>query len=178
MANEHKHDTPETDLWEGHPSQWMAFGFYLVCGLLALLLAGLTAWMVVATQNMGGYWYYPAIGVLAIVVTVAIRYQLVRSTHYRLTDQRLIVEEGIFSRDSEEIELYRVKDWSVIKPFWLRLANRGHIRVLSTDATAPNLVIKGITKPDRVRELIRKHVEFARDKKRVFHHDMEGTPYE
>ncbi len=168
----------EQELWTGHPSQWMAFKFYLLSGLIIVLLAAASGYMKMQMPSADAIWFYPALGIPVILFIVLIKFFIVRTTHYRLTDERLLVEEGIFSRDSEEIELYRVRDWSVIKPFWLRVTGRGHVRVVSTDATAPDLLLRGITKPENVRELLRKHVEDARDKKRVRHVDIDGGVFE
>ena len=170
-------DTTEQELWEGHPSQWMAFKFYFGAVLIIALLAVASGYMKVEMQAED-IWYYPALGIPIVLFIVLIKYFIVRTTHYRLTDERLLVESGIFSRDTEEIELYRVRDWSVLKPFWLRLTGRGHVRVVSTDATAPDLLLRGITKPESVRELLRKNVENARDKKRVRHVDIDGGVFE
>ena len=165
---------PERELWDGHPSQWMAFKFYVVCVFLIAALVGASAYAKLEVEALAEYWYYPALGIPVILLVVLIRFFIVRTTHYRLTNERLLRIRGIFSRDSEEIELYRIRDWSVIKPFWLRLTGRGHVRVISTDATAPDLLLEGITKPEHVRELMRRHVETARDAKRVRQVDIDG----
>ena len=181
MSAAKTNQTTELELWNGHPSQWTAFKFYFMCLVLVALFGGLTALAYVNLTDMPSLepiWYYPAFVIPIVLFIALIKYFIVRTTSYRLTDERLLVETGIFSRDSEEIELYRVRDWSVIKPFWLRITGRGHVRVVSTDATAPDLRIRGITRPEKVRELLRKHVEAARDKKRVRHVDIDGGIFE
>lgn len=174
---EEQHSSTERELWEGHPSQWMAFKFYFACALIVAILGWISGYAYMVLE-LDEYWYYPALGIPVVLFVAMINFFLIRTTHYRLTDERLLVEAGVFSRDSEEIELYRVRDWSVIKPFWLRLTGRGHVRVVSTDATAPDLLLRGITRPEDVRELLRRHVETARDKKRVRHVDIDGGVFE
>ena len=168
MSNE----SSEKALWTGRPTQLTALKFYVVCGLLAVAIITGTAYG--ASSGIGGLWFYALIALGVILLAAAIKYYFVRSTTYQLTSERLMVESGVFSRTTEELELYRVRDWSVIQPFWLRLAGRGHVRLMSNDASAPDLTLSGIIKPNTLRELLRTHVEAARDKKRVRHLDVDG----
>ncbi|MEM9931855.1 MAG: PH domain-containing protein, partial [Bacteroidota bacterium] len=95
------------------------------------------------------------------------RYLLTQTTRYTLTEERLIVTSGIFHQQQEELELYRVKDYSVSAPLlfrWLGLAN---IHLLTSDHTHPELVLNGIREADRVKELIRTQVETLRTRKGV-----------
>ena len=170
---EQESTTSDQEIWHGHPSQWTAFMFYLGCfGLVILLVAG--SYYASGFETLEDVYYYPALAIPLVLLAVLIKYFIVRTKEYRLTTERLLVESGILTRNSEEIELYRVRDWAVHKPFWLRIVGRGHVRVLSTDATAPDLYLTGIAKPEKVRELIRTNVENARDKKRVRHVDIDG----
>ncbi|MEM7678085.1 MAG: PH domain-containing protein [Myxococcota bacterium] len=156
----------EKKLWSGTPSQLTAFRFHLVCGVLgASLLFG----SIYAVLNNNGIALYAFAGAVFFALAAAIKYFIVRSTAYSLTSERLIVETGILSRSSEEIELYRVKDWSVMQPLLLRMFGHGHVRITSNDATAPELILMGISKPENLRDLVRTHVEASRDKKRVRH---------
>ncbi|MEM7677126.1 MAG: PH domain-containing protein [Myxococcota bacterium] len=175
--SEEQNQTAEEELWAGHPSQWTAFKFYLLSALLGIGLIVLSGYISInglPNPELERFWYYPLFGLPVLMFAVLIRYLIVRTTHYSLTNERILSEKGIFSRDSEEIELYRVRDQQVLKPFWLRITGRGHVRILSTDTTAPDFMLTGITNPDKVRELLRTHVEVARDKKRVRHFDIDG----
>lgn len=154
----------EQPIWQGHPSQLMAFKFYFGALLLAILLIAASVYL----SASGDSYIYPLLALPVIAVVVLINYFLVRTTRYVLTSERLVIEEGVLNRRSEEIELYRVRDWSVEKPFWLRVVNRGHVKLFTSDESARNeQQISGIVNPDRLRELLRKNVEIARDKKRV-----------
>ena len=164
----------ENVIWTGHPSQLMAFKFYFFAAILIILLAVGSGYMLFEMPNMSELWFYPALGIPVIVFAVIIKYYLVRTKHYKLTDQRMVAEWGVFNRETEEIELYRVKDWKIEKPFFLRLANRGHVLIISTDSTAPVFSLEGVTDPDHVRELLREHSEKSRDRKNVRHLETGG----
>ena len=164
--------SPEKVVWKASPSQLIAFNFYAVCVLIVIGLIGLSYFAF--TQQWSGIAYYPLYAI-AIVLLVAVgKYVLVRSTSYELSNERLIMQYGLLSRESEEIELYRVRDWSVSQPLLLRMAGQGHIIVQSHDSTAPTLTLAGIGKVNEVKDRLRKLVEAARDKKSVRHLDVDG----
>ena len=162
----------EQELWRGHPTQLMAFKFYFGATVVAALLIAATVYVWILAQSE--FWYVPMVLLVVLIIAVGIKYLLIRTTEYILTNERLVVKVGVFTRESEELELYRVRDWSVIKPFWLRLVDRGHVRLITTDASAPELTLKGITSPEAIREILRDNVEVARQKKRVRQIEFEG----
>jgi uncharacterized membrane protein YdbT with pleckstrin-like domain len=154
---------PEQVVWTGHPSQFTGTSMHLAAIIL------------VALGVAGGYWL--SIWVLALVwlgVMMAWwKYLTIRATTYRLTTERLITGQGVFSHRTDEIELYRVKDTTVVQVLWARLANRGDVILVTSDATSPVQVLHAVARPGEVRELIRKHVEAIRTAKGVREVDME-----
>jgi uncharacterized membrane protein YdbT with pleckstrin-like domain len=54
---------------------------------------------------------------------------------YTLTNERLIKESGIFSKERDEIELFRVKDTNVKSSFFQRLVGYGTVVVKGTDGS-------------------------------------------
>ncbi|MEL6183462.1 MAG: PH domain-containing protein [Myxococcota bacterium] len=165
---------PEAHLWKGYPSQLTAIRFYLVICLVVGILLGLSAY--VMTSEAQSLVIYPLTALLVVGLTAVIKFYLVRTSSYELTTERLILERGVLSRESEELELYRIRDWSISKPFWLRLAGRGHVKLVTTDATAPEIVLEAVGQPERVRELLRRYVEAARERKRAREIDLTRDP--
>jgi uncharacterized membrane protein YdbT with pleckstrin-like domain len=154
---------PETTLWKGRSSQWLNLGPFVV----ALLIAG-----VIIT---GGIFFPPAWALLVIpLLYVAWRFLLIRSRRFELTTQRLRVTEGVFNQTIDEIELYRVKDIAIFRPFWMRLTGLSSIVLQTSDRSQPVLDIPAIPNGVEVRELLRKQVELIRDSKRVRELDMDG----
>ena len=127
----------ENILLREHPTQLLAFPFYLGAAIIAIALAALSGYLAFYPTGYSGLWYFPLIGVAITAVIASVRYFVIRTKEYVITSERLLVREGIFNRTTEEMELYRIRDWSVVKPFWLRLFNRGHVRLITTDASAP-----------------------------------------
>jgi membrane protein YdbS with pleckstrin-like domain len=133
----------EETLWTGRPSQ--------VVNLVSFILCGLTFWLIiplfVALQN----------------------WLTIRCMSYELTNQRFRLMRGVLSRRIDELELYRVKDISLVQPFFLRLFSRANIVLTTSDASTPCVAIEAIRYDDatRLRETIRLYVEELRDRKRV-----------
>ena len=156
---------PENVVWKAKPSNWCKFSSYLFCLILAAGIAAAAFFMEEPLVYAG----------IALPVIIALCYFIsVKSESYKLTDQRFFVDEGIFSRISDELELYRVKDITVIRPFFLRLVGRGNIILHTSDKTHPKVVIRGIKDVDQVRDKIRNLVEMWRERKHVREVDRSG----
>lgn len=157
----------ETTIWRGTPSQLINFPVFLVCALAAGALLG-----------VGGVLLYHhtiarAAGI-AIAATALIplaisfgKWLVVRCRRYELTTERLLLTSGVFSRDSQALELYRVKDYSLAEPLLLRLFGLGDITLATHDESNPTLTLRAVPGAQALRDDIRKHVELCRDKKRV-----------
>ena len=101
------------------------------------------------------------------VIYAAYRYLVTAYHRYDLTDQRLLVRSGIVVKQVESVELYRVKDISISGTLLQSLFGRGRIILVTTDASAPELVINAVPDPDGVSQLIREAVERCRVDKGV-----------
>lgn len=154
--------TEETSLWKGGPSQWLNLGpFALAIASAAGIIVGGT--------------YFPA-AFFALVLPLIYglwRYYVVSSQIYELTNERLRVTCGIINQKIDEIELYRVKDLRMIRPWWMRLTGLSSILMETSDRSIPTLVIPAVRRGVEVRELLRKNVELQRDRKRVREMDFD-----
>ena len=83
---------------------------------------------------------------------------------YILTNQRLIIISGIFSKSVDEIELFRVVNSSASQSLVDIWANLGTIEVDSTDMTG-SLKMYKIPNPHFVRDSLRKQYTLSRQKK-------------
>lgn len=96
------------------------------------------------------------------VIIPLIVYLKTRFTIYELTDQIYREKTGILSQKIEELELYRVRDYSVEKPFLMRLFGLGNLILITSDKTNPRVYMRAIRNVENVRDIFRKHVEEAR----------------
>ena len=129
--------------WSGHPSQWQNLGWFLLCLLVVPIPFAVWKWLET------------------------------RSTVYTLTDQRLKFTRGVFSKTTEDLELYRVRDSKFSQGLFERMVGLGEIELFTTDETSPTIQLRYIADAEGVRERIRALVEARRDAKRVRYLDAE-----
>lgn len=65
-------------------------------------------------------------------------------THYRVTTRRVVVETGVLSKRLEQIDLYRVQDYAVDRPFGQRLLGTGNLILTTLERSTPELRLSGI----------------------------------
>ena len=88
-------------------------------------------------------------------------------TVYKLTEEKLFVETGFFSKKEEEIRLYRVMDLTLKRPFGQRLFGLGTIHCCTADKSTPEFDILKIKKSKQVKDMISDMVEKQREEKRI-----------
>jgi membrane protein YdbS with pleckstrin-like domain len=149
--------TAEEELWSGGPSQVVNLKLYVVWTLVLLGVGS-------AVTVRADLWPVLAIlGVMALL-QVGVRNLRLRSIRYVVTTQRVRVVSGLFSRDIEEVELFRVKDTMVYQGFFQRLFGLGTITILSGDERHPRLVLVGIPQAVELRERVRQEVMVLRQR--------------
>ena len=88
-------------------------------------------------------------------------------TRYTLNEKKLLIDTGLFSRNEEEIMLYRIMDITLKRSFWERLFKLGTIHCCSGDKSSPEFDILHIKNPQAVKELLSEMVETERTNRRV-----------
>jgi uncharacterized membrane protein YdbT with pleckstrin-like domain len=156
----------ENVVWKGRSHQIVNF-WPLVASLLLIVL-------ILVGANALDWWW------LALLALVPFIYGgwLWLGTKlmvFEFTSERMRIYEGILSQEINEVELYRVKDTRLEKPFWLRLFGLSNIVLQTSDRSLPEVNIRAVRKGAEIREKLRKQVELLRDKKRVREVDFEGS---
>lgn len=88
-------------------------------------------------------------------------------TRYRLTEEKLIIDTGFFTRKEDEIRLYRIMDIGLQRSLGERMFGLGTIHCCSGDKTSPEFDIRHIKKPREVKELLSDLIEKRRMEQRV-----------
>jgi uncharacterized membrane protein YdbT with pleckstrin-like domain len=101
------------------------------------------------------------------LVAMCVRYLRTALHCYELTPQRLTERTGILSRQTEALELYRVKDIAIEQPMLQRLFGRGRIVLQTSDRSTPEVVLNCIRSPREVARVLREQVEKCRVTKGV-----------
>ena len=127
----------EETLWKGTSSQVKNFWLFATCILLLPIPWAVAAWL------------------------------RTKCRIYTLTNERLLIESGVFSKNHETLELYRVRDLQYTEPFWLRLFGLQNIHLLATDLTTGNIVLDYIPKIAGLPDQLRAQIETCRQRKGV-----------
>lgn len=67
-----------------------------------------------------------------------------RARHYRLTTKRVVVETGILNKRLEQVDLYRVSDYTVLRPLLQRIMGTGNLILRTLDPTSPEVPVANI----------------------------------
>jgi uncharacterized membrane protein YdbT with pleckstrin-like domain len=151
----------ERQLWHGFPSVRSRLLLLLLWALVGggfLLLLPVTGPAGIAGAVVAGLLFLHQ-------MLLALRDRL--TLRYRLTTQRLFLIRGFLSRIQNEIELIRVDDVEVRQGVIDRLWGIGTVRVVSTDRSHPELLLRSVIRPEAVKELIREYTQIRR--KRSLH---------
>jgi len=151
------------ELWRGHPSQVLNFGIYFFWALV-LILALIIVVIIVLDDSR--FWSAVIFGSVTLIafIQVFVAYIHLHAVEYVVTTQRVRVISGIFSKDIQEIELFRVKDTMAHQSFFLRLFGLGTITILSGDERHPRIVLSGVPQAVELREQLRQEVMTLRQR--------------
>jgi uncharacterized membrane protein YdbT with pleckstrin-like domain len=141
---------PERELWRGGYSPKAMLSGWALSGLitLALLVIGFF-WI------RGVYWWILVLLMFSpwLYFGVILTYRR-GSVRYLLTTQRFIHELGLLRRISDRIEVLDMDDVTFEQSLIDRFFSVGSIRIVSSDRTHPELVLRGIDNVRQVADLI------------------------
>jgi uncharacterized membrane protein YdbT with pleckstrin-like domain len=91
----------------------------------------------------------PSLGVLLLCVLTLGLWLLPRWWHrgsklYRVSTRRIVVETGVLSKRLEQIDLYRIADYTVERPFGQRVLGTGNLLLRTFDKSTPELDVHEI----------------------------------
>ncbi len=156
----------ETILWRGSPSQWTNLGLYFVCLLLAA--ADIAAYLMLERNPL------ILIGLALPFLLFLMQWTKTSSHVYELTTERLRERTGVLSRQTSELELYRVRDYTIVEPLMLRMIGCGHLIISTADRSSPTIEIRAVHGVNELKEMVRTHTERMRQARGV--RDFEINP--
>jgi membrane protein YdbS with pleckstrin-like domain len=137
----------EETIWRGTASQLKNLGCFILCFLFC--------WLIVP------------------IFIGFRRYLETKNQVFELTNERLKMTQGIFSKVTETLELYRVKDIEVLQPFIYRIVGLENIKVNTSDLSSPVILLDGISQKIGFADKLRNAVEIIRAQKKVRELDIE-----
>ncbi len=111
---------------------------------------------------------YALFALLLIPVFIFLtKWSLLNFISYEITSERIKIIRGILSKRTDELELYRAKDTSLIEPFLYRMFGVGNIVIVTNDTSTPTLELQGLNNAQEIREQLRTAIEECRQRKRT-----------
>ena len=149
--------SPEPDVIVVRPATLFAFIKvfpFIICALGFLLLA----WR-----------YFPALAILSLLSSMigCYRFFYIRNCIYTITPEVIKITRGIFFKRTDQVELFRVKDYVQTQPFLLQLFGLMDLMLRTTDPVNPVIWLRGIPLSDIV-DTIRAHVLETRQHNRIY----------
>ena len=105
---------------------------------------------------------------LAMLVFLIYKYIKLRRTIYTITGEQLKKAEGVFTRDDDYIELYRVIDFAERKNLLQQIFGLKTVTIMSGDRTTPKLCVQGVREDFDLVAIIRERVEFTKTQKPIY----------
>jgi membrane protein YdbS with pleckstrin-like domain len=153
----------ETDIFKLSPVA-RAFPGQMLLGLIFIALA---IGLAIRAQDFSWPRWVSLVPLVLGVLVLLLVWIRVKSSSYRLTTQRLFVRRGWVAKHLNELELYRVKDVVVDQGFLQRILAYGTITVLADDDSTPAVALARISRPIKVKEMIRTQYRAARQREGV-----------
>lgn len=165
---------PERAVWQGTPSQLINFPQYVLwlIVLAVLIVLGVVGLRSMEQPSSAARWLLIVAALVPIVVIVW-KWLVVATTQYELTTQRLRLRTGVLNKHLDELELYRVRDYKLEQPFFLRMFSLSVLRLTTSDRTHPIVVLRAIPRGEELREQMRTYVEESRQRRGVREIDLE-----
>jgi membrane protein YdbS with pleckstrin-like domain len=163
----------ERELWRGRMSWKRQAGHLVVWAVAAIVLVWVWTYF---RQPGSGPWLGRIILLLILgsgagvfVHSALVVYRI----RYRLTTQRLFVDQGILGRTTDQTELYRVDDVRTHQGLFDRIFGVGDVELVApSESTQPSLRLVGIADPAVVAEHVRTHSRALRMKRSLFVEQM------
>ena len=134
----------ENVIFEGHPSWRAILGFYLK-GLAIAVLAGVIAKVAGAGD---GTVFLLVLVILGLTIVVGFVKRM--ATTYTITDRRLNIKRGIFSREVQETRLERVQNVNYRQSVYQRVMQIGDVDFDTAATDDYNFVFAGVADPEDV----------------------------
>jgi uncharacterized membrane protein YdbT with pleckstrin-like domain len=113
--------------------------------------------------------YFPVLSWLSIAVMCFAwyRYLFIRRSLYTITPEIIRISRGIFFRRTDQVELWRIKDYVITQSFLLQVFGLMDLTLKGTDPENPVIWLRGIPRSDLV-DILRQRVNDARQHNRLY----------
>jgi uncharacterized membrane protein YdbT with pleckstrin-like domain len=154
---------PTESLVRIRPSLRSFAGLYVVLGAVCVAI-----WWLGATFDTGVRPLVIAVaGPVPLLIGIAYSWLVRLGAEYRLYPDSIEIERGLFSRNIDNLQLFRVRDLGLQQSLLGRLLGVGDVNVTSTDQSTPHLTIRGVAGPRALYDAIRQGVASSQATRRT-----------
>lgn len=157
----------EEQIWIGTSSQLLNISSCILTPIVIFLLYKAYSFFPKILSDKLPLSFYMLTIIVFFVFWLFWKYLVIASNVYTITNQRLILQTGVFNRVTDEIELYRVKDYNIEEPFIFRIFGLGNLSIVTSDTLNKFIYLKAIKNVSEVRDLLRENVESVRKQRGV-----------
>jgi uncharacterized membrane protein YdbT with pleckstrin-like domain len=108
---------------------------------------------------------------LAIILSLSYHVLKLKSTLYIITSDRLEFERGVFRRDVDNLDLFRIKDLKLSRSLLDRILGLGTIHMATSDQSHPIITLEKIHSPQKVYDILKKVSLESDARRRVIHYE-------
>jgi uncharacterized membrane protein YdbT with pleckstrin-like domain len=152
----------EQTLWHGTPSPTLLAGHVLMILVVLIGIPLLTRFFgstmpdeARAASMIRFGWIATALLLTLQLIALTVAWIRLRATTYTITNQRVLIEQGVFTKTVDEIDLRYVDDSQFLQTLTDRILGIGNVTLISSDKTSPRYVLRSVKDPRGVRELVR-----------------------
>ena len=130
-----------------------------------------TRWIMIAAiiPAIALYFNTPILLLAMTLPGMVILYRIIywRQVKYEISREQIRYSRGIWHRQTDFLEMFRIKDFDQRQTLPMQMLGVMHIRLMTSDITHPVLELKGIP-VSNITDMLRQLVEEARRKNRVY----------
>jgi len=116
------------------------------------------------------------LAVVTLGIAALVLYFRRDATVYRVTNQRIVISRGLFSKRMEQLDLYRIHDYVVEQPLGQRIVGTANLRLSTFDRSTPTVALDGLaTDVPALYEKLRSAVEILKQQRGVRLVDTESA---
>jgi uncharacterized membrane protein YdbT with pleckstrin-like domain len=104
---------------------------------------------------------------IALLSFALYRYLYIRRTIYLVSPEVLRFTRGLFFRRTDTVELFRVKDYVLMRPLLFQLFGLMDVELKTTDPENPVVWLRGIPRSDLI-DTLRERIQETRKHNKIF----------
>jgi len=169
--NASPNETGHENVFESSPSYFAISGAFTVAVVLVIIGLVILFWPL-DPSHQDAKPLKALIGILIAllsIIWITVKMALLKSNFFRLTPDRLEFHHGILSRRADNIDLFRIVDYTMNRTIADRIFNIGTIKITTSDKSHPEIELPKIKNPSRAYEILKKSTLDADAKRNVIH---------